>query len=55
MDAYELFMQMALRLGEAPLMERLAPLIPMIQGALDVGRVCDDIVIAAVLDESWSD
>jgi 2-polyprenyl-3-methyl-5-hydroxy-6-metoxy-1,4-benzoquinol methylase len=52
MDAYELLMQMALRLDGAPVMDRLASFIPALQASMDAGRVCDDIVVAAVPEES---
>lgn len=48
MDAYELLMQLAVRLDDAPVMERAAHLLPALQASMDAGRVCDDIVIAAV-------
>lgn len=47
MDAWELVVQAAIRLGDDSLLPRLAELIPAIQLAADRGRQCDDIVIAA--------
>jgi 2-polyprenyl-3-methyl-5-hydroxy-6-metoxy-1,4-benzoquinol methylase len=48
MDAYEACVQMALRLGTPEVFPRLAEFIPAFQAALDRGRQCDDIIIAAV-------
>jgi 2-polyprenyl-3-methyl-5-hydroxy-6-metoxy-1,4-benzoquinol methylase len=48
MDAYEVLMQIALRLDDAPVLDRAAHLIPALQASMDAGRVCDDLVIAAV-------
>ena len=48
MDIYELLVQLALRLDDAELMGRAADLIPGLQASLDAGRLCDDIVVAAV-------
>jgi len=48
MDAYETCVQMALKAGDATLFEHFAEFIPVIQQALDRGRQCDDIIIAAV-------
>ena len=48
MDAYETCVQAALRANDPGLFEVLADFIPVIQQALDRGRQCDDIIIAAV-------
>jgi SAM-dependent methyltransferase len=47
MDAYELAVQLALRLGEERLSELVELLLPM-QQSLDEARYCDDLVVAAV-------
>jgi SAM-dependent methyltransferase len=47
MDAWEFVVQAALRAGDDSLVGRLAEGIPMLQRALDRGRQCDDIVVAA--------
>lgn len=46
MDAYETVVQAALRGGKAP--EEMAWLLGPLQQAADLGRQCDDIVVAAV-------
>src|SRR5439155_16173654 len=48
MDAYELLVQVALRLEHDGVLERLADLIPSLQACFDAARVCDDIIVAAV-------
>lgn len=48
MDAYEACVQIALKAGDSQLFGAMAPFIPVIQEALDRGRQCDDIVIAAI-------
>jgi 2-polyprenyl-3-methyl-5-hydroxy-6-metoxy-1,4-benzoquinol methylase len=48
MDAYEAFMQAALHADDANLLPGASSLIPLLQQSLDLGRRCDDIVIAAV-------
>jgi 2-polyprenyl-3-methyl-5-hydroxy-6-metoxy-1,4-benzoquinol methylase len=48
MDAYETCIQMALKAGTAGLFETFSGFIPVIQQALDRGRQCDDIIVAAV-------
>jgi 2-polyprenyl-3-methyl-5-hydroxy-6-metoxy-1,4-benzoquinol methylase len=48
MDAYEACVQAALRADDPKLFDVLADFIPVIQQALDRGRQCDDIIIAAV-------
>lgn len=51
MDAYEVFVQVALLLGDGGVLERLAPLIPGLQACLDAARLCDDMIVAAVPHE----
>lgn len=48
MDVYELLIQAALRLDDATVVDRLADMIPALQQTLDLGRQCDDLVLAAV-------
>ncbi len=48
MDAYEALVQAALRAGDDAMLSRAADLIPVLQHAADLGRQCDDIVVAAV-------
>ena len=48
MDAWELVVQAALRAGDDSLVQKLADWIPVLQKAADLGRQCDDIVVAAV-------
>ncbi len=48
MDAYEMLVQFALKMDDSSMLERLAPLLPALQSSLDAGRLCDDIIIAAV-------
>ena len=48
MDAYEACVQAALKTGNPALFDVLADFIPVIQQALDRGRQCDDIIIAAI-------
>lgn len=48
MDAWELVVQAALRAGDESLVHKLASWIPVVQKAVDLGRQCDDVVIAAV-------
>lgn len=48
MDAYETFVQAALKADDPAMFEVLADFIPVLQQALDRGRQCDDIIIAAV-------
>jgi hypothetical protein len=48
MDVYELVVQLALQLGDPSAVERLAPWIPELQASLDAGRLCDDVIVAAV-------
>tara|TARA_E500000318_G_scaffold52415_1_gene48925 strand:+ start:135 stop:1256 length:1122 start_codon:yes stop_codon:yes gene_type:complete len=48
MDVYELLVQAALRLGDASVIDKLADMVPRLQHSLDLGRQCDDLVVAAV-------
>jgi 2-polyprenyl-3-methyl-5-hydroxy-6-metoxy-1,4-benzoquinol methylase len=48
MDAYELVVQLALRLGDPAAVERLAPWIPELQASLDAAKLCDDVIVAAL-------
>lgn len=48
MDAYELLVQVALRLGDETALGRLLPALQAIQEAADAGRQCDDLIVAAV-------
>jgi 2-polyprenyl-3-methyl-5-hydroxy-6-metoxy-1,4-benzoquinol methylase len=48
MDAYEALVQAAFRAEDESLLSKLADLIPVLQEAVDRGRQCDDIVVAAV-------
>ena len=47
MDAYELLVQLALKLDQPEMMERLVLLIPDLQASLDSARLCDDVIVAA--------
>jgi 2-polyprenyl-3-methyl-5-hydroxy-6-metoxy-1,4-benzoquinol methylase len=49
MDIYELLVQTALRLDNAAVLESMAELIPLLQQSVDLGRQCDDLIVAAVL------
>lgn len=52
MDVYEFLIQAALRLDQTEVVDKLADMIPALQAALDQGRQCDDLVVAAVpMDE----
>jgi 2-polyprenyl-3-methyl-5-hydroxy-6-metoxy-1,4-benzoquinol methylase len=48
MDIYEVLVQAAVRLNNASVLESIADLIPKLQVSVDLGRQCDDIVVAAV-------
>jgi 2-polyprenyl-3-methyl-5-hydroxy-6-metoxy-1,4-benzoquinol methylase len=48
MDAYETFVQAALKAEDPAMFDALVDFIPVLQQALDRGRQCDDIIIAAV-------
>jgi Methyltransferase domain len=52
MDAYELMMQLALRLDDPTMLARVADLIPATQQALDQALACDDMIIAAMPAEA---
>jgi len=47
MDAYELLVQIALRTGRDDLLDRCGDMIPALQGSLDAGFQCDDMIVAA--------
>jgi hypothetical protein len=47
MDVYELLIQLALRTGRDELLENCADMIAPLQACVDVGRHCDDLVVAA--------
>ncbi len=47
MDIYEALVQMALRLDNPNVLESLSDLIPRLQQSVDLGRQCDDIIVAA--------
>lgn len=48
MDIYEVLVQAAVRLNNVSVLESMADLIPKLQDSVDLGRRCDDIVVAAV-------
>ena len=48
MDIYESIVQMALRLGNQTMLESLGDFIPRLQQSVDLGRQCDDLIVAAV-------
>lgn len=48
LDIYELFCQQALALGRSELVDNFLPAVEACQEKLDVGCLCDDLVIAAV-------
>lgn len=48
MDAYEVAVQAALAAGDDKAFAALAPFIPVLQQAVDHGRQCDDLIVAAV-------
>ncbi len=48
MDVYEVLVQAAARLDDPAVLESMAELIPKLQESVDLGRQCDDIIIAAV-------
>lgn len=48
LDAYELMVQVALRLGGQEAFVQLADMIPALQAACDAGRQCDDLIVAAI-------
>jgi 2-polyprenyl-3-methyl-5-hydroxy-6-metoxy-1,4-benzoquinol methylase len=51
MDAYEAGIQMALKSSNPDLLASMGVFIPILQKALDQGRQCDDLVLAAVPEE----
>jgi hypothetical protein len=48
MDAYEIFVNLALASGDTGALGKWAEHIPLVQSFLDAARLCDDIVVAAV-------
>jgi 2-polyprenyl-3-methyl-5-hydroxy-6-metoxy-1,4-benzoquinol methylase len=48
MDAYEAAVQAALRANQPELLATLSPVMAVLQQSVDLGRQCDDIIIAAV-------
>jgi hypothetical protein len=48
MDIYELLVQIALRKNDVTILESMTDFIPRLQQTIDLGRQCDDIIIAAV-------
>ncbi len=48
MDVYEVLTQLAIRMDDAALMENAAELIPALQQCADSGKLCDDLIVAAV-------
>ncbi len=48
MDVYEVLVQAAVRLNSPAVLESMAELIPKLQESVDLGRQCDDIIVAAV-------
>ena len=48
MDVYELFVQIALKLDDEAVLEKIASMLNESQAALDRGRQCDDLIVAAV-------
>lgn len=48
MDVYELFIQLGIKLDRNQMVSELSDFIAPIQACLDSGRLCDDIIIAAV-------
>jgi len=48
MDVYEALVQAAVRVNSASILESMAELIPKLQESVDLGRQCDDIIVAAV-------
>jgi 2-polyprenyl-3-methyl-5-hydroxy-6-metoxy-1,4-benzoquinol methylase len=47
MDIYETLLQMALRCNDPMILESMADFIPRLQQSVDLGRQCDDIIVAA--------
>lgn len=52
MDAYEACVQAALKAEDPGILDSLAEFIPVVQQALDQGRQCDDMIVAAVLEKA---
>ncbi len=52
MDAYELLVQLAMRLNNPQVLEDLGDMIPALQASCDAGRQCDDLIMAAVPEVS---
>jgi 2-polyprenyl-3-methyl-5-hydroxy-6-metoxy-1,4-benzoquinol methylase len=48
MDAYELLVQLAIRLNNPKILEDCGDMIPALQASCDAGRQCDDLIMAAV-------
>jgi hypothetical protein len=48
MDVYETLVQTALRANDPTILSNAAHLIPVLQQAIDLERLCDDIVVAAL-------
>jgi 2-polyprenyl-3-methyl-5-hydroxy-6-metoxy-1,4-benzoquinol methylase len=48
MDIYETLVQMALRRDDPNMLESVADFIPRLQESVDLGRQCDDIIVAAI-------
>ena len=48
MDAYELLVQLALKLDDHSMIQRFADWLPALQASCDTARLCDDIIVAAV-------
>jgi len=48
MDAYELLVQLAMRLNNPQVLEDLGDMIPALQASCDLGRQCDNLIMAAI-------
>lgn len=48
MDIYEVLLQAAVRLGDPTVLKSMGESIPALQKSVDLGRQCDDIIVAAV-------
>ena len=48
MDAYELLVQLALKLEDHSIIQHFANWLPELQASCDAARLCDDIIVAAV-------
>ncbi|MGD1906283.1 MAG: class I SAM-dependent methyltransferase [Leptolyngbyaceae cyanobacterium] len=48
MDAYELLVQLAIRLNNPEILEDCGDMIPALQASCDAGRQCDDLIMAAI-------